>query len=186
MLLRSTISSTKRFFKTTIQNFKSFLTGGYERLPKNPHFNQFSHGGAIADLKTCPSLGELDTFYTDFTNQWEQAQTKGKLKNTECLPKDLANGGRDSTREEKETAPKQVKAKEEGRFLVMQRLKELESMDTGNVDHVLDIEEVLHYYSRLTSPAYLEIVDRFFMQMYSEFFQSSKAMHRDHGKNPSG
>ena len=58
----------------------------------------------------------------------------------------------------------------EGRsFLVAQKLKELEMMDVSNVEHVLDIEEVLHYYSRLTCPAYLDIVDKFFMDMYAEF-----------------
>lgn len=58
----------------------------------------------------------------------------------------------------------------EGRsFLVAQKLKELEMMDVSNVEHVLDVEEVLHYYSRLTCPAYLDIVDKFFMDMYAEF-----------------
>ncbi|KAJ6401756.1 hypothetical protein OIU84_013927 [Salix udensis] len=58
----------------------------------------------------------------------------------------------------------------EGRsFLVAQKLKELEKMDVSNVEHVLDIEEVLHYYSRLTCPAYRDIVDKFFMDMYAEF-----------------
>jgi hypothetical protein len=52
---------------------------------------------------------------------------------------------------------------------VAQKLKELEMMDVSNVEHVLDVEEVLHYYSRLTCPAYLDIVDKFFMDMYAEF-----------------
>ncbi|KAJ4833424.1 hypothetical protein Tsubulata_034351 [Turnera subulata] len=55
-------------------------------------------------------------------------------------------------------------------FVVAQKLKELEMMDVSNIDHVLDIEEVLHYYSRLTCPAYLELVDKFFMEIYAEFF----------------
>lgn len=54
--------------------------------------------------------------------------------------------------------------------LVERKLRELEMMDMGDVEYVLDIEEVLHYYSKLTCPAYLEIVDDFFMQMYSELF----------------
>ncbi|KAJ1393511.1 hypothetical protein SESBI_34874 [Sesbania bispinosa] len=54
--------------------------------------------------------------------------------------------------------------------MVEKKLRELEMLDMSNVDYVLDIEEVLHYYSRLTCPAYLEIVDKFFMEMYSEFF----------------
>ena len=59
---------------------------------------------------------------------------------------------------------------EERSHLVPEKLRELEMMDMGNVDHVLDIEEVLHYYSRLTCPTYLDMVDKFFMDMCSEFF----------------
>ncbi|PNX55583.1 hypothetical protein L195_g047003 [Trifolium pratense] len=54
--------------------------------------------------------------------------------------------------------------------VVEKKLKELEMLEMSNVDYILDIEEVLHYYSRLTCPLYIEIVDKFFMEMYSEFF----------------
>ncbi|KAJ9183964.1 hypothetical protein P3X46_007756 [Hevea brasiliensis] len=65
----------------------------------------------------------------------------------------------------------QNSSRDEGRScLVAQKLKEVEMMDISNVHHVLDIEEFLHYYSRLTCPAYLDIVDNFFMDMYAEFF----------------
>ncbi|RDX95588.1 hypothetical protein CR513_21862, partial [Mucuna pruriens] len=57
--------------------------------------------------------------------------------------------------------------------MVEQKLRELEMLDMNNVEYVLDIEEVLHYYSRLTCPAYLEIVDKFFLEMYSELFGPS-------------
>ncbi|GAB4830440.1 hypothetical protein Ancab_020078 [Ancistrocladus abbreviatus] len=42
----------------------------------------------------------------------------------------------------------------------------------GNSDenHVLDIEEVLHYCSRLTCPAYCDIVDRFFTVILANIF----------------
>ena len=50
-------------------------------------------------------------------------------------------------------------------------------MDIINVDHVLDIE-VLYYYSRLTCPAYLDIVDKFFMDMYAEFFGTTSTPRR--------
>jgi hypothetical protein len=48
-------------------------------------------------------------------------------------------------------------------------MKELEIMDVTDVEHVLDVEEALHYYSRLKSPVYLDIVDKFFINMYTEF-----------------
>ena len=62
--------------------------------------------------------------------------------------------------------------------LVEEKLKELEMLDVSNVDHVLDIEEVLHYYSRLTCPAYLEIIDKFFMDMFAELLASSTPARR--------
>lgn len=70
---------------------------------------------------------------------------------------------------------KKVEMELGGREVFIEKLKELEKMDMMNVDHLLDIEEVLHYYSRLTSPAYLDIVDKFFMDMYAEFFASSSS-----------
>ncbi|KAJ8442436.1 hypothetical protein Cgig2_018713 [Carnegiea gigantea] len=55
--------------------------------------------------------------------------------------------------------------------LVAQKLKELEMMfDKGNVEYSLDVEEFLHYYSRLTCPVYLDIVDDFIRQIFADFF----------------
>lgn len=54
-------------------------------------------------------------------------------------------------------------------YALAQKMKELEMMDVGDMEHVLDVEEAIHYYSRLKSPVYLSIVDKFFMDMYSEF-----------------
>ncbi|EPS67424.1 hypothetical protein M569_07353, partial [Genlisea aurea] len=55
------------------------------------------------------------------------------------------------------------------------RMKELEMMDVNDMDHVLDVEEALHYYSRLTCPAYQHIVDHFFTDMYLEFHEPPQA-----------
>ncbi|KAI4324743.1 hypothetical protein MLD38_030200 [Melastoma candidum] len=58
----------------------------------------------------------------------------------------------------------------EGEFELARRMKELDMMDSdGDLEQVLDVEEALHYYSRLKSPVYMEIVDRFFMDMYNDF-----------------
>ncbi|XP_042479467.1 uncharacterized protein LOC122060441 [Macadamia integrifolia] len=78
----------------------------------------------------------------------------------------------------------------EGYLVVVQKLKELEMMDASDIEHVLDIEEVIHYYSRLTCPAYLDIVNRFFMEMYSDFFlphppsSSSSSVNNHHSRRP--
>ncbi|CAL0332384.1 unnamed protein product [Lupinus luteus] len=57
----------------------------------------------------------------------------------------------------------------EGSKVLAQKMKELEMIESGDTEHELDIEEALHYYSRLTSPVYLDIVNKFFMDMKSEF-----------------
>ncbi|KAI3759678.1 hypothetical protein L6452_07670 [Arctium lappa] len=57
----------------------------------------------------------------------------------------------------------------QNRDVLEQKMKELEMMDMKDEEHVLDIEEVLHYYSLLTSPIYQGLVDKFFTDMYSEF-----------------
>jgi chromosome transmission fidelity protein 1 len=69
-----------------------------------------------------------------------------------------------------------------GAHVLAQKMKELDMMDSGDLEHVLDIEEALHYYSRLKSPVYVDIVDKFFKDINSEFiapqpsvsFKSSK------------
>ncbi|XP_009784188.1 uncharacterized protein [Nicotiana sylvestris] len=60
--------------------------------------------------------------------------------------------------------------REERSYLVAQKLRELKMLEKNNEEHGRDIEEVLYYYSRLTCPTYVEIVDKFFMEMYSELF----------------
>lgn len=67
----------------------------------------------------------------------------------------------------------------ERRCLIAEKMKELEMADVYNKDHVMDIEEALHYYSLISCPVYQEIVDRFFMEIYSEFLlpQPSASIH---------
>lgn len=66
------------------------------------------------------------------------------------------------------------KNKNEGVHELALKMKELEMNDSGDVEQVLDIEEALHYYSRLKSPVYLDIVDKFFTDMHSEFSVRNK------------
>ncbi|KAF8393365.1 hypothetical protein HHK36_021608 [Tetracentron sinense] len=197
MLLRNSISHTKKFFRKTLQNFKSFIYGGYQKLPKTPPFNPFSCGG---DMNIHQSFRELDNFYTDFSNRWESVEDKSKKRNKnkimsakQSMEEDAYEGSFmkfakwspvKSKLEVRREEGKKMRSTHEGgsegescshcvregrSYLVTQKLKELEMMDANNMDHVLDIEEVLHYYSRLTCPVYVDIVNKFFMEMYSEF-----------------
>lgn len=205
MLLRNSISSTKRFFQKTLHSFKSLFSGSdYQRLPKStpPHMNiQTTYGN------------DFDTFYADhFTNQWEPSSANNNkeikaIKKQRPNKKNVINNVTSSSssspmKQESEgfmmkgNNRKNLKTKtvhhadsrfssgrgmimmmrEERSCLLAEMLKELELMDMSNVDHVLDIEEFLHYYSRLTCPAYVDIVDKFFIEIYAEFFGHHSAV----------
>nr|GEY65899.1 hypothetical protein [Tanacetum cinerariifolium] len=84
------------------------------------------------------------------------------IMNTDHYEVDSANSQEQKKKDEEESSS--------SKCLVTRKLKELEMMDRNNVDLVLDIEEVLHYYSRLTCPVYREIMDKFFVEMYSGTF----------------
>ncbi|KAF7819820.1 hypothetical protein G2W53_025275 [Senna tora] len=183
MLLRSSIANTKRFFQKTLDNFKSLFSPAYQRLPKAP---------------TPMDIGnyeELDKFYANFTQQWDSQQHKAARKRGNNINNNKTvlspsspptkqqeiqvnkkNDDDDDDEKEKKRMMMIRRKQEDSRVVVVEKkLRELEMLDKGNVDHVMDIEEVLHYYSRLTCPAYLDIVDKFFMELYSEFFAQPPA-----------
>ncbi|KAK6248527.1 hypothetical protein QUC31_020092 [Theobroma cacao] len=209
MLLRNSISNTKKFFQKTLQSFRSLFSGGgvdYQKLPKTSPYNPSSFSTTAGfDINGPTSYQQdLENFYTDFTDRWESDKGKEKKRNKKKIvstpteqQKEGDKGGftqftktsptkknTTQTREgnddqstktrsakvEKRQEDPYMKSSREARSLsVAQKLKELEMMDMSDVDHVLDIEEVLHYYSRLTCPAYLDILDKFFMDMCTEF-----------------
>lgn len=198
MLLRDSIEKTKKFFNETLVNLKSFFFGGYQKLPKPPSFHPFSCGSSrqkdtqiekfYADF--CNEWGcDLDKGRTRI-----QKDAKVQVKDGEDSCSDTATkhvnhqspvenkqqeveGDREKTdkkKKKKVVGSKSAETEETGRsnaagLVLAKRMKELEMMDVSDVDHVLDIEEALHYYSRLKSPVYVEIVDKFFTDMYSDF-----------------
>ncbi|KAE9588193.1 hypothetical protein Lal_00003186 [Lupinus albus] len=190
MLLRS----TKKFFQKTIKNFKSFFSSGYyEMLPKtSPYNDHFSYSVAATSVKNMDnknntSYQELEKFYNDQWDSEKENEAKRRNKNKAALMlssptnqnNEVYNNGRfisfsNAQKKKKNQVEKreecQNQKKKGNLFMMEEKLRELEMLDISNMDHVLDIEEILHYYSRLTCPAYIEIVDKFFMQMYSEFF----------------
>lgn len=130
---------------------------------------------------------EFDKFFSDYANIWNP--NKAKQKNGNRIHRKTISLGakqgkgihdRKNNHAEKLEEDEKKKGKTEesysqglkGRSLfVEEKLKELEMMDVSNVDHVMDIEEVLHYYSRITCPAYVDIIDKFFTDIYSQFFR---------------
>ncbi|PKH47865.1 hypothetical protein CRG98_050415 [Punica granatum] len=48
-------------------------------------------------------------------------------------------------------------------------MREQETMNLGDLENTLDKEEALYYYSRLRSPVYHGIVNKFLMDIYSDY-----------------
>ena len=127
------------------------------------------------DTVTNEQMREEDECSGSFINFADKSPVKNKKK----------NGGKE---EKKKVASSQLSKGEEqyyykrngGSYALAQKMKELEMMDVGDMEHELDVEEALHYYSRLKSPVYLSIVDKFFTDMYSEFSvpQASASINR--------
>jgi hypothetical protein len=182
MLLRTSISKYKKFFQKTLNNFKSLFSPSYQKIPKTPLHN------------------ELDKFYSDFTEKWdsEKGKTKKRSKYKVMLSSSTKQEEEEEVHLHEESSvglnnklQKREKFEEQknkrslihrrgnkqdsssmlnSKRIVEKKMKQLEMLEMSNVDYILDIEECLHYYSRLTCPSYIEIVDKFFMEMYSEFF----------------
>lgn len=217
MLLRDSISHTKKFIQRTIDGFKSLFSKGnmYERLPKKPPFHPFSCGRDATGGDIGTGYKELDNFYSEFTHQWDSSKSRMKnkgqkkplftrtQKTQELYHADtsqkLVSVAITQQKEEfctenhaerrefgqnkrpnymisqgKRQSPDLCSrsARERRLCLVAEKLKELELIAEGAADHKMDVEEVLHYYSRLTCPAYLDIVDKFFTEMCAEFCSS--------------
>ncbi|KAL8102408.1 uncharacterized protein LOC141679167 [Apium graveolens] len=168
--IRSSLSSTRKLFQRTIQSVKSLFSAKkatYQRLPKLPPFKSFS----------CQSSRELDRFYSEFTNQWDNetgmqdnvVEVSSTSQLEELRDDHNSNDEKKDSRliADEETLEKDVI---ERRWLVTEKLKDLEMIDSNNLDNVQDIEEVLHLYSRLTCPVYIEMLDKFVVDIYADIF----------------
>lgn len=178
MVVEETLYKTKRFFLKTFRNIQFFLFRGYKKLPKNP----FSCPVFSASHKIGPKLQETDD---------EALNKEQRNVDDQCSRVTDQSGAVDSKEEEKKARKYSLGNEEEPSFLatenLVQKIEELEKMDVNNGDHVMDIDEVIHQYSLLTSPVYLDIVDKFFTDVYVELYvpQSSKNLSRSMRKSGS-
>ncbi|KAJ4843568.1 hypothetical protein Tsubulata_040937 [Turnera subulata] len=187
MQLRDSIQKAKIFFHKNLQNLRTLLLGGYEKLPKPTSFKPFS-----CSSKGHSSNHQTDRYYADICDEWQCDLEKAmKGNNGSSIVSKPAAGDAEASdassmklvksplkkkeervKEEKNKTGSQLKKGEpcsKSMNELARKMKELEMMDVSDVEHVLDVEEALHYYSRLKSPAYVDIVDNFFLNMYSEF-----------------
>ncbi|CAI8600912.1 unnamed protein product [Vicia faba] len=190
--VRKTIHKTKSFFYKSLKNFRSFFSGGYQKLPRSLSFSPFLCN--IDNAKAYTS----DQFYNEFYDLLQSdlstmrvfsnnnnTNTNTKSMSKEPAMEDAARNGNfmnfpkrspqkgihDVIEKAKmnKSSSSQSQLKKKGAHVLAQKMKELDMMDSGDLEHVLDIEEALHYYSRLKSPVYLDIVDKFFTELNSEF-----------------
>ncbi|KAJ8553331.1 hypothetical protein K7X08_024009 [Anisodus acutangulus] len=199
MLLKKTIQKTKNFLHKTPHNLKSFLFGGgHHKLPKAArHFNPFfSVSKRVSGSKRISksTVQEIDYLYRDYYQQWHQHDhneisdrkiTSKNARKYQGMPEGEGGesqrkiavhfGMKDIERERRKEEEKKGRevltrstSSKEG-LTLLQKMQELEMMEGEDLDHVLDVEEVLQSYSLLNSPLYVDIVDRFFMDMYTEF-----------------
>ncbi|XP_073294627.1 uncharacterized protein [Primulina huaijiensis] len=139
---------TNKIFQKTLQNLKYVLLQRHEKQPETPLLNPI--------FPSEPTKGdELRSCKKNSRNAADQKGFKG-------------------SKDEKKTITYSVVKQEETGFLAVhalaRKMNDLELMDVNDdEDHVSDLEEVFHFYYLITCPAYLDIVDRFFMDMYSEF-----------------
>ncbi|XP_060205784.1 uncharacterized protein LOC132633401 [Lycium barbarum] len=195
MLLKKTIQKTKNFLHKTPHNLKLFLFGGHDKLPKVArHLNPFSGSRRIFGSKRISksTVQQIDDLYRDYYEQWQQPD-HNEISERKIAGKNfrkyqgMAEGDTESQRkisvrfsvkdmererrkeEEKKGREVLTRSTSKGGLTLLQKMEELEMMEGEDIDHVLDVEEVLQCYSLLSSPVYVDIVDRFFMDMYTEF-----------------
>uniref|UniRef100_A0A7N0TIB0 OVATE domain-containing protein n=1 Tax=Kalanchoe fedtschenkoi TaxID=63787 RepID=A0A7N0TIB0_KALFE len=195
MPLRRTRKKTSEFFKRTIKGLKSIFHHGRQTedakapQPRKP----FSCSSRTMISKDVCVKGEYysDRWMDEYGHGSSAIATKDKVivvstreqnnnvglskecfKKDEDWPKDDAMMRKMDQGVEKED---DGCLKKQGSYRFSQRMKELEMLEFKDVDHVLDVEEVLHYYSRLRSPVYLDIVDSFFTDMYAELHKPHRS-----------
>lgn len=170
MRIKSTLYKTKKFLNKSLTHLQSFIpTNTHQNQPKTPTFSK---------------LQELDDFYTSLSencgaNSAEEVMKKKacnlsqsverKRDEHQCSKRSITNWGCRGGLKDLKEVRKQEETSPVAAYVLAQKMKDLEMMDLDDMDHAMDVEEVLHYYSRLNCPAYVEIVDNFFMDMYSEF-----------------
>ncbi|KAK8584801.1 hypothetical protein V6N13_138747 [Hibiscus sabdariffa] len=193
--MMESIQKTKNLFHKSVDNLKSFL---YQKLSKPTLPDPFPCSGcsrkkdrkdrSLAEFSYNWEVGLEESKIMN--NDAIVAMSKEHMTDEDECGGSLMNfsdTSPDPVKKIKETGGKEGKKKVrssklskgeeqyyykrngDGSYALAQKMKELEMMDVGDMEHELDVEEALHYYSRLKSPVYLSIVDRFFMDMYTEF-----------------
>lgn len=177
MVLKRSIHQVKNVFHRSLLNIKSLVSKRYNQLSRAPSFKSMPSSNKNRKMQ------QVDNLYRDISEESEtdhdEVVEAKKSSVTKSIPKDSNLSNRRSLRSNAEKSvgktTREVRVKEEKKIgqrrgcILAEKIKELEMVDAYDDDHIMDIEEALQHYSLLTCPAYQDIVDNFFMNMYSEF-----------------
>lgn len=165
MLVKETFQDTKSFFHKAFRNVRSLLLKGYAKLPRNGFINPIFSGSS----KIGPKVQETDSSCRSSSQHWDPGEIVKKKANGDEASSSVSDHSQLEDREEKK-ARKQLQGEEH--FLATEKfakkMEELEMMNVNDGNHATDIDEVVRCYSLLTSPAYLDIVDKFSKDVYRE------------------
>ncbi|KFK39774.1 hypothetical protein AALP_AA3G285900 [Arabis alpina] len=170
MVLRNSISNTRKLFQKTIDNFKSLFSnnGTYQKLPKTPNNTSINNHHPNPNIITSSS---------SIQKQFQPKPRHYVTKNRGLIQQ--------PRRRDRDETTLFTKPKVE---LVHQKLKEMEMMMNDdmmiNEEHFSDVREFLHCYSRLRYTAYLDVVEQFFMEVYSDFFSFQPLEHTVRSRCP--
>ncbi|GAB2293541.1 hypothetical protein Dimus_027748 [Dionaea muscipula] len=166
MLLNKSFQKAKNFFHKAIQTLKSLVFVRYPNLPKSialssplPSHNAPRDNLYKEKVENVVVTLKANDAYHGSGRSVKKISSEGILRNKQ-----------EARKKEGTTEQSCAKNGNATSYFLAKRMKELDMMDEGDVDHSLDVEEALHYYSQLTSPVYLDIVNEFFVDMYTEFF----------------
>ncbi|KAK3028340.1 hypothetical protein RJ639_037802, partial [Escallonia herrerae] len=183
-MLLKTFHKTKNYFHKALQNLKSYALERYQKLSRPRFFNPFSSSSNPPKIQQLESFyTNFSEKWEPNPDVGTQRNKKSTMSAKEPTRKEKASNGHNmnyaehhvtqnakeergweesklgSHREVKRGNSRSQSGHKRGGHVLEKKMKELEMMDVHDMAHVLDIEEVLHLYSHLTSPVYLDLVD---------------------------
>ncbi|CAH8260661.1 unnamed protein product [Arabidopsis lyrata] len=146
---------TNSFFHRTVNSLKSIILRTGKKLPRpKTHFScTFCRSNSL----------HADNIYASFLNIWES-----DLKNSIGGPLKLEQMVQEQEQYYQVKKTEACSSHSSRDCDTMEKkINEMFMTETGDIEQALDVEEALHYYSRIRSPVYLNIVDKFFTDLYS-------------------
>ncbi|KAF2557961.1 hypothetical protein F2Q68_00017605 [Brassica cretica] len=148
---------TNSFFHRTLHSLKSIILRAGKKLSKpKTHFScTFCRSNSL----------DGDDFYASFLNIWE-SDLENSIGGGGPLKLEQKTQEHVQDHQEKKTEACSSRLSRDCDTME-KKIKEMYVIETGDIEQALDVEEALHYYSRLRSPVYLNIVDKFLNDLHA-------------------